>query len=199
VTDHPQLYVTLPDRDIFLRLGGNLTRTQVSAAEEIKYRTSVVRAFELCRPRGRWEVFKVKAVTGDGILLDDGFFVRSGDFAARCAGITHLWCGAVTVGVLVSNLRDRTESTVESAICDAVGSESADEAMNVMFDFARQQLLRRGMGLDKRRYSPGYGDMGLELQEFFFDRLQLAELDMSLNERFFMIPEKSVTAFAGIR
>jgi hypothetical protein len=199
VTDHPQLHVTLPERDIFLRLGGHLTRTRLSAGQEMKYRTLAVRAFELCCPRGRWEIFKVKAVMEKGILLDDGFFVSGSDFAARCAGITHLWCGAVTVGAWVTDQRDRAESTVESTVCDAVGSETADEAMNAMSDFARQQLLRGGMSLDSHRYSPGYGDMSLEIQEFFFDRLRLAELDMRLNERFFMIPEKSVTAFAGIR
>ena len=41
--------------------------------------------------------------------------------------------------------------------------------------------------------------MPLSLQKFFFDSLQLEELDMSFNENFYMLPEKSVTAFAGIR
>jgi cobalamin-dependent methionine synthase I len=53
--------------------------------------------------------------------------------------------------------------------------------------------------MDDKRYSPGYGDMPLEMQKIFFSQLHLEELKMVLNDNFYMIPEKSVTAFAAVR
>lgn len=199
MNDYPRLNVALPEKEIFLRLGGHLTVTRLSEAEKIRFKSLSFKAFERCCPRGRWEIFEVENVNEYGILLQDGFTVKSRDFAARNPGITHLWCGAVTVGKDVVDLRDNTAKVSESAVFDAVGAECADRAMDVLQELAGQYLRRQGLILSPRRYSPGYGDMALEIQQFFFERLHLNELDMSLSEAFYMIPEKSVTAFAGIK
>ena len=197
--DLPSIPVTFPEKEIFLRLNGNLTRTKLSAEEKILYLCRAKEAFELCHPAGRWNYFPVKSVSPEGIMLADNRIIPGKDFAAVCTGITHLWCGAVTVGKVVTDSGKEKNAVSIQTIYDAAASETADAAMDLLTQIARRNLLRIGLNMDERRYSPGYGDMPLSLQKFFFDSLQLEELDMSFNENFYMLPEKSVTAFAGIR
>lgn len=193
------LQVKFPEREIFLRLGGHLSRTVLSAEDKRRYLLAAMRAFEVCHPQGVWEIFPVAEVTENRIVLADGAEIYSGDFARRCDGITHLWAGAVTLGKAITGLRDQAENISDGAVYDAVGSECADAAMDCLQELARNELLRQAMDLAPRRYSPGYGDMALEVQKFFFARLPLAEMGMSLDETFFMTPEKSVTAFAAVK
>ena len=196
---HPSLNVAFPERRIFLRLGGNLSRTDCPEPERRKYTAVALKAFGLCRPAGRWMVLPVKRVDPGGIVLADGTEIPGGEFAGRCGGITHLWMGAVTAGKTLSDARDALPLVSEQAVYDAVGAECADCAMDTLQELSRQTMLRQALCLAERRFSPGYGDMPLTLQKFFFDRLKLEELGMSLGTNMFMTPEKSVTAFAGVK
>ena len=199
MNEFSSLKVIFPGKKIFLRLGGHLTRSRMPQEEMRRFNSLALKAFEFCHPRGRWDIVRVKKITGEGILLSDDCWIGSRDFAARCAGSTHLWYGAVTVGAEVVALRDTAEKVSESTVYDAVGAETADAAMDLLHRMAGKQLQRQAMVLADRRYSPGYGDMSLEIQHFFFERLKLAELGLSLSEAYYMIPEKSVTAFAAVR
>lgn len=198
MTAYQILNIPFPEKEIFLRLGGHLTKTELTADERCRFLTAARKAYNACRPCGRWEVFEVKKVASDGIELIDGEVIPGGDFASRVHGITHLWCGAITVGKEVSALLETTPSVSEKAIYDAAASETADETMDALHRLAQHQLQKQNMMINQRRYSPGYGDMPLAVQEFFFSRLRLSELGMTLNEIFYISPEKSVTAFAGI-
>lgn len=190
--------VKFPEKRIFLRLGGNLTKTGLTVPEREFFRKTALGAFESGHFAGRWELFAVKVVTEEAVVLADDRQIRSADFASRCAGITHLWCGAVTAGKAIVEERDKQEKVSVRAIYDAVGAECADAAMESLQQIARNQLRNKGLILAPRRFSPGYGDMPLALQEFFFSALRLAEMGLSLSDRFYIFPEKSVTAFAGV-
>lgn len=48
------------------------------------------------------------------------------------------------------------------------------------------------------RYSPGYGDVPLEVQKVFFTLLDCRKIALTLMDTLVMAPEKSVTAFVGI-
>ncbi|MBE6376702.1 MAG: hypothetical protein E7050_09580 [Lentisphaerae bacterium] len=196
--DYPALPVKFPAKNIFLRLGGHLSKNEITAAERSCYEKTALEAFDFCRFAGRWEIFPVERVEEKGIVLSCGKFIPSADFASRCAGITHLWCGAATAGKEIVSRRDGSEKISVKSIYDAVGAESADEAMDTLQRLAGSELRRKGLLLAERRFSPGYGDMPLTVQEFFFSSLHLAELDMSLSETLYITPEKSVTAFAGV-
>ena len=99
----------------------------------------------------------------------------------------------------VAEAEEKCEDISARAIFDAVASETADAAMDSLVRTAARNLLAQGLSMDAKRYSPGYGDMPLEMQKIFFSQLHLEELKMVLNDNFYMIPEKSVTAFAAVR
>ena len=187
-----------PEKMVFARLGGHLHKTILEGSAAEKVRHAAIHAFSLCRPQGRYCVLPVREVSETGILLTDGSAVSSCDFARKCKNITHLWCAAVTVGVDITEARDSLESVAERAVYDAVGGETADAAMEFMHRKCCRDLLSRGLNLSERRFSPGYGDMPLELQLFLYNLLKMNEMGITLSDRCFMTPEKSVTAFAGI-
>ena len=70
--------------------------------------------------------------------------------------------------------------------------------MDALCTLARAELRRQGLSLSPGRYSPGYGDMPLELQKLFYSNLKMAEMKLSLTAENFFKPEKTVTAFAFV-
>ena len=196
IFDH--LAVEFPEKAVFLRLGGHCTKTGLSEREQLRFMQISRRAFALCEPCGRWSVLKFSPLGTDRVETEKGVLLLGEDFCRTAQNASHLWCGAVTVGDKLTALRDELDSVSASAVYDAVGSECADAAMDMLYSLSRSELLRNRMVLSERRFSPGYGDMPLTLQKFFYSELDMAQMQVTLTENNFFIPEKSVTAFAFI-
>lgn len=72
------------------------------------------------------------------------------------------------------------------------------ERIEALCDSLCLGLLGEGMRLT-RRYSPGYGDLPLELQREIFSILDCKrKIGLTLNESLLMSPSKSVTAILGV-
>jgi len=50
-----------------------------------------------------------------------------------------------------------------------------------------------------KRYSPGYGDLGLDAQKHIFSLFRDETLDVMLTESFYMEPEKSISYIVGVK
>ena len=70
--------------------------------------------------------------------------------------------------------------------------------MDWLNTYILQQIKRRGESLTKMRFSPGYGDLLLENQKIFYSLLDMGDMNVTLTEKCIMVPEKTVTALAGI-
>ncbi len=195
IFDH--LAIEFPEKTVFLRLGGHCTKTGLDERAQAQFIRLSRKAFELCRPCGRWKILPISACHHNGVEIGHGFLELGKDF---CYGglATHLWCGAVTVGSALTEARDSLSELSAGAVYDAVGSECADAAMDMLFALSCRALSRQGAVLDKRRFSPGYGDMPLELQNFFYDELKMEQMGVEITSNSFFVPEKTVTAFAFV-
>ncbi|MBQ2876514.1 MAG: hypothetical protein IJE25_05855 [Clostridia bacterium] len=72
------------------------------------------------------------------------------------------------------------------------------ERIEALCDSLCLELSGEGMRLT-RRYSPGYGDLPLELQREIFSILDCKrKIGLTLNESLLMSPSKSVTAILGV-
>ena len=196
VFDH--LAVEFPEKAVFLRLGGHCLKTGLDERSRLQFMQISRQAFEHCQPAGRWRALKIFSADAFRVETEHGIVALGSDFCRNFADASHLWCGAVTIGNKLVSLRDELDSVSASAVYDAVGSECADATMDMMFSLSRSELLRKGMVLSERRFSPGYGDMPLALQNFFYSELDMAQMEVKLNGNNFFIPEKTVTAFAFI-
>ena len=196
VFDH--LAIEFPEKTVFLRLGGHCTKTGFDERAKAQFIRCSRQAFELCRPCGRWKTLPITSLHHNGVETAGSFLLLGEDFCRNGNLATHLWCGAVTIGAELTEARDRLTELSAGAVYDAVGSECADAAMDMLFALSRNALSRQRAVLDTRRFSPGYGDMPLELQNFFYSELDMAQMEVKLNGNNFFIPEKTVTAFAFV-
>ena len=200
IRDFPAIPLQLPERDILKRMGYNLHLSRMSARQEELIAQGMQEAFALCRPCGRYMVYEISG--------NDGRCVRFADVCMESAALCNLLRDSSRVALLAATvgaapggeaarlLREGRGS--EGVIYDAVASETADAALDWLQNHLAGGLPRTGSRLCGPRFSPGYGDLGLAAQRDIFGLLRLEELGLALTDSFMLLPEKSVTALAGI-
>ena len=81
----------------------------------------------------------------------------------------------------------------------AIGAERIESLCNIF----NTELATKMNSQDKKlapRFSPGYGDLPLEIQSDIFRVLNCStKIGLTLNKSLLMTPTKSVTAIIGIR
>ncbi len=132
---------------------------------------------------------------GNRIDLGFGEFV-SADLIKNLAGCDEAFVFAVTLGLQSERLLIRESLLSESRhfITDAVASALAEAACDEAERLIKCELPCRP------RFSPGYGDLPLEIQPDVL-RLLSAEklLGITINKSLLMTPTKSITAIMGIK
>ena len=102
---------------------------------------------------------------------------------------------AVTTGIAVDRLLNKLSivSASKYFITDAVGSAAAESFCGYMDDMIRKNPEK------KHRFSPGYGDLPLEIQPDLLNMLNASKnLGITINESLLMTPAKSITAVMGV-
>lgn len=136
-------------------------------------------------------------------VCDFGFAkIESRDLYKNLNGCTHAYMMAVTLGAGVDRLMSklRIKSAGKLLITDALASAAVESLCDHVDAMIKAQDEFVPGGIWRPRYSPGYGDCGIENQKLLFERLNCEKnLGVMLNESFFMTPVKSITAIMGIR
>ena len=195
------MFFPVPEETIMARLGYSRWRTVLSGEEKQHLASRIAGCFQLCRPCGCWTALPITGREEAVLHLAGGDTIASAGVSARYPEAAWMWFGAVTIGsALPAKSAEWMQAghSAEAVIADAVGGESADAAMDFLQKQAAGTLRHWGMHLAERRFSPGYGDWDLSGQKLFFELLPLEELGIRLTDSLLMVPEKSVTAVAGI-
>lgn len=89
---------------------------------------------------------------------------------------------------------DMEKAVIFDCVCDAYIEAFADEYCdNLLKEYRSQELFIN------TRYSPGYGDFGIEHQKEFISMLNCERsIGLTVNESSVLIPRKSITAVMGI-
>ena len=121
--------------------------------------------------------------------------VNSADLAKNLDGCDGILLFAATVGVELDRLimKDCKISPVKALIFQAIGAERIEKLCEQFCkDMAKEENI-------KPRFSPGYGDLPLDLQKEIFAALDCGKnIGLTLNDSMLMSPTKSVTAIVGI-
>lgn len=137
--------------------------------------------------------------TGDEI--DFGFMrVKSRDLAVNLSGCSEAVIFGATIGIYTDRQIQKATilSPARACLYQAVGTTVIEAVCDDFNKWLRQEEEKRGHLL-KPRYSPGYGDVSLSIQEDICRELDLAKMaGITLTDSLLMIPEKSVTAIIGI-
>lgn len=133
--------------------------------------------------------------------IDFGFLkVESKDLAVNLSGCSEALIFAATIGIY-TDMQIKKEtilSPAKACVYQAVGATVIEAVCDSFNEWIRCEETAKGNFL-KPRYSPGYGDVSLEIQTDIFRELDCAKMaGITLTDSLLMIPEKSVTAIVGI-
>ena len=108
---------------------------------------------------------------------------------------------AATVGFEIDRLIAKyNRISPAGAVClQALGSERVEALCDLFCAELKERMHENGETVT-RRFSPGYGDLPLEMQRDVFRALDCPRrVGITLNDSLLMSPSKSVTAIVGIR
>lgn len=190
-------HVSLPRvcRQEVLRYAGTRKETPELAAllEDALAEAEPVLAGSVC-----WREFPVIR-TDDG--LDLGFaHIRSTALERNLKGCNRIILFAATVGLPLDRLIARYGilSPAKGLLMQAIGAERIEALCDVFCDKIRLEAKSQGLHTAPR-FSPGYGDLPLELQRDIFHALDCPrKIGLTLNNSLLMSPSKSVTAIVGL-
>ena len=133
--------------------------------------------------------------------MDLGFArVSSRSLEKNLSGCDSVIIFAATVGIELDRLiaRHSLTSPTRALVLDAIGAERIESLCDSFFADIKNEKAATGRCV-RPRFSPGYGDLPLELQRNIFDTLSCHKrIGVSLNESMLMSPSKSVTAIIGV-
>ncbi len=162
-------------------------------------REAVQKISQAMNCRSVYTRFPLEMMEGDSLCFADKL-ITSHHLSVNLKGCHSLYLFAATLGPEVDRLIQR-ESKLNPAgavMMQAAGAMFIEKYVDLLVDFLKEEESREGNSL-KPRYSPGFGDVGLEVQKIFFELLQCQKnLALTLNDTLIMSPEKSVTAFVGV-
>ena len=188
------------DRREALRYAGakELPPEQAPLFEECIAELLPLLSYKVC-----WRFFPVGGSTAstpsqaNGDELDLGFAkVRSRSLAANLAGCNEMLLFAATVGIAPDRLVSKYGriSPVKALFCQAIGAERIEALCDA---FCKEVAMNTGAL--RPRFSPGYGDLPLQLQTMIFSVLDCSrKIGLTLTDSLLMTPTKSVTALVGI-
>jgi len=128
----------------------------------------------------------------------DGY--DSKDILVNLKGCDEIVMFAASLGIGIDRLiaRYNRVSPVKALFLQAIGAERIEALCNLFNTEIRDEANTSGKTTHPR-YSPGYGDLPLDVQKEFVTILDCGRrLGVTLNESLLMSPSKSVTAFIGI-
>ena len=152
----------------------------------------------IMKPQAVFEVFDLTVGLESELSFAD-VSLHSRDLSRNLAGCSKVALLAATLGPQVDALIRRHSSTdpVYASILQATGPMYIEELVDLVNEEIKKIAASQGLKT-KPRYSPGYGDVSLELQKDFFRLLPCTRIGLTLMDTLIMAPEKSVTAFVGL-
>lgn len=163
-------------------------------------------AIRLCesiaRPRGVARSFAIDRGHPDGIALAGSALVLTGHNIARHLDGCPLACLlAVTLGMESERTIARLQATspLDALLFDACASSMAEEAAQAASQRIAELADETGL-VPTKRFSPGFGDLTLELQDAFLQTIDADKLlGIHAGSSHLMTPMKSVTAIVGLK
>ena len=194
--------VTPPIEKIYSRLGYSKNKTNLDAPTKEKIDLYIEQALEKISLKASISRLPLLGIENNIVNLVSGISFQSKDLSVLFSGSEEVLFVGATAGrdiVEAISSYSKGKDVTAAVVFDALASEMTDAALDWVTKFFSNSLRRENKGLTKRRYSAGYGDFELKNQKTIYEVLELEKLGVSITEEFLLIPEKTVTALAGIQ
>lgn len=198
ITFAPDKSELVIDRNEVLRYLG-YSKTVVNEEIVNSIEPVIDEAMKVISPRACYSRFALEMLDDNVIRLPYGD-VTSRHLTINLKGCHGIFFFAATIGAPFDRLmaRMRVSSMAKAAILQAIGATAVESLCDILCDKLAKEAEANGEKL-RARYSPGFGDYGLDNQVGFFSTLTPQKYaGITLNESLIMSPEKSVTALIGI-
>ena len=196
-----QLNPTIPKPEVKRQLGYQEHTVSNPQIEEL-ITEAINEAQEIIKPRGNYLRFENITIQADKLSLgqnDLSFY--SQDIAELLANQKQVVILAVTIGPQLEervNQLFADDQLTKATILDAVGSIAVEETANKLQVQIEAEAEEIGLPSLTMRYSPGYGDLDLDIQPQLLKLVQGQEMGIKCNDSFLLIPQKSITALIGL-
>jgi hypothetical protein len=202
---HPTVFfdrilIEAPRERIYRRLGYRAGITSLPAGQEAEVERYIEDALSLINLRGAGRRLNVLGQQAQITLDGQEVFHsrRLANFLQECGEVVLMGATAGSE-VMAAIAEDVTgDRMTRGVVIDAVASEMVDASLDWIMSYFGRELRRENKALKPNRYSAGYGDFLLENQAVMFRLLELARLGVHITASYLLIPEKSVTAIAGV-
>ena len=133
-------------------------------------------------------------------ILGTKTLIKSKDLYNNLLNCHKVYLIACTLGPQVDSLIRKTQITnpVLASIFQATGAMYIEEVVDFVNNRIKE-IEEKSNCTTKPRFSPGFGDVSLEIQKTFFNLLPCTKIGLTLMNTLIMAPEKSVTAFIGVQ
>ena len=158
---------------------------------------------EVIKPQAVYEQFDLSAKydeeAGTGEVSFADVRIPSNDLARNLRECNKVVIFASTLGAQCDQeiRRAQIKDPVKAAVLQATGAMYIEKCIDLLNEKIRIEFEEQGHKV-RPRFSPGYGDVSLEVQKDFFRLLPCQRIGLTLMDTFIMSPEKSVTAFIGV-
>jgi len=193
--------LSTPKDRIYSRLGFTKGITKLDDKQRDEVEGYIEKALEIVELKGAGAILPIDKIEASKIILTEDITFESESLAKFLVDSQEVLLMAATSGskIVEAISKDSAGKDVTAAVVfDAVASEMADKALSWIINYFNRQLSRENKQLTPKRFSAGYGDFSLENQKIIYNILKLEQLGISLSGNYTLIPEKSVTAVAGV-
>ena len=198
----PTIRIPVPRKAIYARLGFRKGLTKIKPEEQEMVERYIEEASAIVALKGAATIIPILRSDDAQTVLDSGHILSSRALSRMLFRCTHVLMMGATSGPgimgAISSASD-THDLTRAVVLDATASEMTDAALTWIVNYIDHELRRKAQGLTRKRFSAGYGDFSLENQKAIYDLLRLGSIGVSIMDTCILIPEKSVTAIAGIR
>ncbi len=174
--------------------------TEIPPHTERLIESCILETLKLVRPSYLYRRYPIRQ-SAEGILVEGTTLCMSGeDIRRRLEGCAEIYLVCATVGAFVDK-QIRLKMVTEPAagvVLDSCGSVAVEQVIEAAEREIEQEVEAEGKRITWR-FSPGYGDLPLKLQQELADTLDLhRRLGVSVSEDMLLAPSKSVTAIIGV-
>ena len=190
------LYRTVPTDKIILDT--NETAARLQSKDDMHTNETVRECLDelMSVIQCKYSFVRVPVAYTDDNVLNFGFGnVKSKALCANLKGAREVFVFAVTIGIGVDRLLVKLSRMSQSKhfITDALASAAAEAACDIVDSNIKGNLKCRP------RFSPGYGDLPIEIQPNVLEMVNAQRLlGITLSKSYLMTPMKSITAIMGI-
>lgn len=173
------------------RIDENINQIIDECREEIK---------KLITPRITYEYRTIKLINEGVEVINTNLILKGKDIVEHLKNSKECVLIAVTLGNEVekkTRLYEKINLT-KALILDACATTAVEEVCDAVEDIVKKKAMLGGMDITFR-YSPGYGDLPLDVQNNFLRALDAQKkIGLTVSENNLLFPRKSVTAIIGI-